>query len=148
MKKFILIFGLFFCINSYAVEVWEKFTDSSQLKPYIEWIAKNTRFTDAEQVVENELPKIYLMGTAEYDKNVPPYKVPWMDPKLIWPRPLAIYWIDKNEIYVNQDLAKGDPGVIMHEMIHFYQFRANRTMDKPQAETEAYALQKKFNQER
>jgi Zn-dependent peptidase ImmA (M78 family) len=140
MKKVIL--GIALTVSILAAHaagpkgpIKEYFTQTSSLRPYVQWIAKNTRFTDAENITVDEIPPIEMLNSEDYRKYVDGNSI-------------ASYALDSSTIFINTDKFEGRPDVVIHELIHFYQHREakrkNQKIDTDQAEKEAIEVNRLF----
>lgn len=113
----------------------EYFTHDSSLRPYVQWIAKNTRFTDADRITIDEVPPIEMLNSEEYRKKLDGNS-------------LAAYHWDSTTIFINTDKFEGRPDVVIHELIHFYQHRHSKrtgiVMTVDEQEKEATRIQQFF----
>jgi MFS superfamily sulfate permease-like transporter len=140
MKKVIL--GIALSFSMFATHATgpmgpfkEYFTHDSSLRPYVQWIAKHTRFTDAEKITVDEIPPIEMLNSEDYRK-------------LIDGNSIAVYALDSMTIFINTDKFEGRPDVVIHELVHFYQhreaIRLGVPFDNDQSEKEAIEVNRLF----
>jgi hypothetical protein len=133
MKYWILVLAWLMAAPAHSQVVPAQFGYNTDLRPYVTWIALNTRFVDALTVTSDEVPEIRFLTGIEYMQLV-----------RVWGA--GAYSPDGNTIVINQDLDGNQDFVLIHELIHFYQWRTDQWTrgDYESREQEAQAITRKF----
>lgn len=120
------------CTYASELKFNKPFTEDSGIKHHLEWIAANTRFTNALDIEPIELPIFYFLDSLTYQRIVNS------------PTSIAAYSRSTRSIYLNVDEVQGRHDIVIHELVHFYQHHSGETQDVKQKELEAYAIQMQF----
>jgi len=133
MKHLILALALLLAVPAQAQDIPARFDVHTDLRPFVTWIAQHTRFRDADRITSDEVPEIVFLNGSDYMRLV-----------RVWG--LAAYSPEINTIAVNMDLDGNRADVLIHELIHFYQWRQESwdRGDNDSREREAQQIQRQF----
>lgn len=134
MRKFLIaVLAAMTVSMAWADNMPRRFSWNSDLRPYVAWIAANTRFDRALEVTSDEIPEVQFLTGIDYMNTV-----------RVWG--VAAYSPLVNVIVVNMDMDGNHADVMVHELIHFYQWRTDGWTrgTYESREREAQAIQRQF----
>ena len=109
-----------------------------KMEQYLDWIAKNTPYTEATSLKKSEYPKLFVLPVEQFKKEY------GEDTQ-------AAYSLVNKNIFTYEGNTPGErfDAIMVHELVHFFQDRSGKKFECMEAmEKEAYAAQIKYLTER